>query len=144
MESAFRAIEQEDSGSADTLSGLMRIGATEGYGVDLLAVPRMVRLSRHEADIVITRERPERGPYIITKLTDYVLRLYASPDYLAAHPPIRSRDDLRQHSFVSYIEDLLYSKELHYLDDIGRPLQVALRWWRCSPTGWSSPAPSGC
>lgn len=146
MESAFRAIEQEDSGAADHLSGLVRIGATEGYGVellagqlaaltrrhphlgvDLLAVPRMVRLSRHEADIVITLERPERGPYIITKLTDYVLRLYASPDYLAGHPPIRSRDDLRQHSFVSYIEDLLYSKELHYLDDIGRPRQVALR-----------------
>jgi len=87
----------------------------------------MVRLTRHEADIVITLERPERGPYVITKLTDYVLRLYASPDYLAAHPPIRSRDDLRQHSFVSYIEDLLYSRELHYLDDIGRPRQIALR-----------------
>ncbi|MFC0667728.1 LysR family transcriptional regulator [Azotobacter chroococcum] len=146
MESAFRAIEQEDSGTADQLSGLVRIGATEGYGVellagqlaaltrrhphlcvDLLAVPRMVRLSRHEADIVITLERPERGPYIITKLTDYVLRLYASADYLAAHPPIGGRDDLRQHRFVSYIEDLLYSKELHYLDDIGRPRQIALR-----------------
>jgi len=37
MESAFRAIEQEDSGSADTLSELVRIGATEGYGVELLA-----------------------------------------------------------------------------------------------------------
>ncbi|ACO77298.1 transcriptional regulator, LysR family [Azotobacter vinelandii CA] len=146
MESAYRAIEQDDPDTADQLSGLVRIGATEGYGiellagqlaaltrryphlgVDLLAVPRMVRLSRHEADIVITLERPERGPYIITRLTDYVLRLYASADYLAAQPPIRSRDDLRQHGFVSYIEDLLYSKELHYLDDIGRPRQVALR-----------------
>ncbi len=146
MESAYLAIERDDADSADNLSGLVRIGATEGYGiellagqlatlsrryphlgVDLLAVPRMVHLARHEADIVITLDRPERGPYIITRLTDYVLRLYASADYLAGHPPIRGRDDLRQHCFVSYIEDLLYSKELHYLDEIGRPRQIALR-----------------
>ncbi|HYQ39906.1 MAG TPA: LysR family transcriptional regulator [Pseudomonas sp.] len=146
MESAYLAIEQPGEGGADSLSGLVRIGATEGYGVallasqlaeltqrhpnlgiDLLAVPRMVHLARHEADIVITLDRPERGPYIITRLTDYVLRLYASTDYLARHPPIRRREDLREHRFVSYIEDLLYSKELHYLDEIGRPGQIALR-----------------
>lgn len=147
MESAFLAIEQEEGESvAGGISGLVRIGATEGYGVellagqlatlskrhphlgiDLLAVPRMVRLARHEADIVITLERPERGPYIITKLTDYTLRLYAAPEYLERHPPIRSREDLREHTFVSYIEDLLYSKELHYLDEIGRPKQIFLR-----------------
>jgi DNA-binding transcriptional LysR family regulator len=146
MESAYLAIEQPGEGGADSLSGLVRIGATEGYGVallagqlaeltqrhpnlgiDLLAVPRMVHLARHEADIVITLDRPERGPYIITRLTDYVLRLYGSTDYLARHPPIRRREDLREHRFVSYIEDLLYSKELHYLDEIGRPGQIALR-----------------
>lgn len=146
MESAFLAIEQPGEGGPDTLSGSVRIGTTEGYGVallagqladlslryphlgiDLLAVPRTVHLARHEADIVITLERPERGPYIITRLTDYVLRLYGSRDYLANHPPIRRREDLRKHRFVSYIEDLLYSKELYYLDEIGRPGHVALR-----------------
>lgn len=145
MESAVASIEQP-SLSADRLSGQVRIGATEGYGtlmlaghlasltrsyphlgVDLLAVPRSVRLARNEADIVITLERPERGPYVITKLTDYVLRLYASEAYLASHPPIRSREDLGEHVFVSYIEDLLYSKELFYLDEIVRPRQHSLR-----------------
>ncbi len=145
MESAVMSIERASS-TADTLSGQVRIGATEGYGavmlagqlagltqryphlsVDLLAVPRTVRLARHEADIVITLERPERGPYLITKLTDYVLRLYASEAYLASHPPITGPEDLREHVFVSYIEDLLYSKELLYLDEIVRPRQNALR-----------------
>lgn len=145
MESAMASIEQP-SLSADKLSGQVRIGATEGYGtvmlagqlanltrdyphlgVDLLAVPRSVRLARHEADIVVTLERPERGPYVITKLTDYVLRLYASEAYLAQHPPIRNRDDLSSHVFVSYIEDLLYSKELNFLDEIVRPRQHSLR-----------------
>ncbi|KIZ33230.1 LysR family transcriptional regulator, partial [Stutzerimonas stutzeri] len=101
MESASVAIEHSLPSMGDGLSGQVRIGATEGYGtvmlagqltglsrryphlnIDLLALPRAVRLSRHEADIVITLERPERGPFIITRLTDYVLRLYASPAYL--------------------------------------------------------------
>lgn len=146
MESAFSAIAEASSQKSDNLSGQVRIGATEGYGtvmlapqlaeftqhypnlgVDLLAVPRTVQLSRREADIVITLERPERGPFIITKLTDYVLKLYASASYLEQHSPIRHRDDLRDHAFVSYIDDLLYSKELLYLDEIGKPRHVALR-----------------
>lgn len=146
MESAFSAIEQARAGQQDSLSGQVRIGATEGYGsvmlapqlaeftrrypnlgIDLLAVPRMVQLSRREADIVITLERPERGPFIITRLTDYVLKLYASASYLEQHPPIRHRDNLRDHAFVSYIDELLYSKELLYLDEIGKPRHVALR-----------------
>lgn len=146
MEGAFSAIQKAREDQQDSLSGHVRIGATEGYGsmvlasqlaeltrrhpnlgIDLLAVPRMVRLSRREADIVITLERPERGPYIVTKLSDYVLKLYASADYLQRQPPIRSRDDLREHSFVSYIDDLLYSKELFYLDEIGKPRHIALR-----------------
>lgn len=146
MESAFSGIERARQTQKDGLSGLVRIGVTEGYGsmmlapqlaelirrypnlgIDLLAAPRMLQLSRREADIVITLDRPERGPFIITRLTDYCLRLYASPDYLARHPPIRSRDDLREHGFVSYIDDLLYSKELLYLDEIGKPSHVPLR-----------------
>jgi DNA-binding transcriptional LysR family regulator len=146
MENAFSGIERSRQTSKDSLSGQVRIGVTEGYGtlmlapqlaaftrrypnlgIDLLAAPRMLQLSRREADILITLDRPERGPFIITRLTDYVLGLYASADYLQQHAPIRSRDDLREHAFVSYVDDLLYSKELHYLDEIGKPLHVPLR-----------------
>jgi DNA-binding transcriptional LysR family regulator len=146
MENAFSAIENARQGQGDSLSGQVRIGVTEGYGtvmlapqlaeftrrypnlgIDLLAAPRMLQLSRREADIVITLDRPERGPFIITKLTDYVLRLYASADYLQQHAPIRAREDLRAHAFVSYIDDLLFSKELLFLDEIGKPAHVPLR-----------------
>lgn len=150
MESASVAIEHSLPSMGDGLSGQVRIGATEGYGtvmlagqltglsrryphlnIDLLALPRAVRLSRHEADIVITLERPERGPFIITRLTDYVLRLYASPAYLDEHPPIRSREDLAEHRFVSYVDDLLFSKELLFLDGIADPRSVGLRSTSC-------------
>ncbi|NLY15155.1 MAG: LysR family transcriptional regulator [Gammaproteobacteria bacterium] len=147
MESAYVGIAQSlTPGSDQQLSGLVRIGATEGYGsailasqltrlsqrhpdlkVELLAVPRALQLSRNEADIVITLERPERGPFIITRLTDYSLRLYASHGYLAQHAPIHQREQLKGHSFVSYIDDLLYSKELLFLDEVVKPARTPLR-----------------
>ncbi len=146
MESASVAIRQSLPNLGDGLSGQVRIGATEGYGsvmlagqlaglgrryphlnIDLLALPRAVQLSRHEADIVITLERPERGPFIITRLTDYLLRLYAAPGYLAEHPPVASRDDLQQHRFVSYVDDLLFSRELLFLDGLVDSRTVSLR-----------------
>lgn len=147
MESAYVGIAQSlTPGSDQQLSGLVRVGATEGYGstilasqltrlsqrhpdlkVELLAVPRALQLSRNEADIVITLERPERGPFIITRLTDYSLRLYASHGYLAQHSPIHQREQLKGHSFVSYVDDLLYSKELLFLDEVVKPARTPLR-----------------
>ncbi|MFS2053846.1 LysR family transcriptional regulator, partial [Variovorax sp. CT11-76] len=146
MESAFLAVESTAPASQEGLSGLVRIGATEGFGtavlapqlalfarqhprltIDLLAMPRLVHLSRREADIVISLERPARGPVLVTKLSDYTLRLYASKPYLAAHRPIATREDLRGHTFISYVDDLLFSKELQYLDELHRPDSFALR-----------------
>lgn len=146
MESAFMAVESAAPGSQEGLSGLVRIGATEGFGtvvlapklalfaqahpklvIDLLAMPRLVHLSRREADIVISLERPARGPVVVTKLTDYVLHLYASKDYLARRGAIRTREDLRGHTFISYVDDLLFSKELQYLDELYKPDSFALR-----------------
>ncbi|AMM25920.1 LysR family transcriptional regulator [Variovorax sp. PAMC 28711] len=146
MEGAFLAVESATPASAQGLSGLVRIGATEGFGtvvlapqlalfagqhphlvIDLLALPRLVHLSRREADIVISLERPARGPVVVTKLTDYSLRLYASKRYLARHKPIRAREDLRGHTFISYVDDLLFSKELQYLDELYKPDAFALR-----------------
>ncbi|MGJ7497723.1 LysR family transcriptional regulator [Variovorax sp. RT4R15] len=146
MEAAFLTVESTTPASEQGLSGLVRIGATEGFGtivlaprlalfagqhpklvIDLLAMPRLVHLSRREADIVISLERPARGPVVVTKLTDYTLRLYASKQYLARHSAIKTREDLRGHTFISYVDDLLFSKELQYLDELYRPDAFALR-----------------
>jgi len=146
MEAAFLAVQSAAPGVGPGLHGVVRVGTTEGFGnlvlaaalaqfaqahpglvVDLLALPRLVHLSRREADIVISLERPARGPVIVVKLTDYVLRLYGARSYLAQHPPIAQAEDLRGHSFISYVDDLLFSKELQILDELHRPGQYALR-----------------
>jgi len=147
MEQSFRKLEfSAPASTEEELSGVVRVGVTEAFStvilapalatfarqhprlvIDLLALPRQVNLSRREADIVISLERPARGPVLTTRLCDYSLHLYAAKHYLAQHPPVRSLNDLRELSFIGYVEDLLFSKELQYLDEDHRPERIALR-----------------
>ena len=142
MEQAFLHIEKPHQ----PLRGRVRIGTPEGFGmafltrllaefskqypllvIDLIPVPKMIKLSHREADIVISIERPKSGPYIITRLSDYCLELYASKKYLAEHAPIAKLDDLTQHRFVNYIDDLIYSPELYCLERLPIPLTANFR-----------------
>lgn len=131
---------------AEAPSGLVRVGTTEGLGtqllapalarltlqwpqlsVDLLALPRLLHLSRREADIVISLERPKRGTVVVSKLADYRLYLYGEREYLARRPLVAQREDLRHHRFIHYVDDLLFSKELQLLDQLYRPERFAFR-----------------
>lgn len=38
-----------------------------------------------------------------------------------------AREDLRHHAFVSYVDDLLFTKELQFLDRLDPPERFALR-----------------
>ena len=149
MQSAVDGLEHGPLAQAATSegpAGLVRVGATEGFGtqmlaselakltlrypllsVDLLALPRMLHLSSREADIVISLERPKRGSVIVTKLTDYRLYLYGQREYLARKPLVARTEDLRHHSFVHYVDDLLFTRELQLLDTLHRPERFALR-----------------
>ena len=136
MEQSFLQIEKPNP-----LQGRVRIGAPEGFGtaflarllaefsqhyplltIDLIPVPKTIRLSHREADIVISIERPKSGPFIITRLTNYSLKLYGSQQYLQHNSPIRRVEDLSEHRFVDYIDDLVYSSALYRLERL--PLQL--------------------
>ncbi|MFA5663514.1 MAG: LysR family transcriptional regulator [Castellaniella sp.] len=146
VESALLAAQETLSGAAQSLSGHVRIGSTEGFGsiiltplmvdfqrrhpamtLDILPVPRFISLSKREADIAIALERPQRGPYLCTRLTDYTLMLYGSKTCLANHPAIRQRADLNHHRFIGYVDELLFSDRLRYLDDLVQASRVTFR-----------------
>ncbi|OWT77485.1 MULTISPECIES: LysR family transcriptional regulator [unclassified Achromobacter] len=146
METCVHNARENLSGVGQALSGHVRIGATEGFGsyvltplaadfqrryphitLDILPVPRFVSLSKREADLAITIERPQRGPYVCSKLCDYALKLYGTADYLARHPPIRQREDLTNHTFIGYVDELLFSERLRYLEDLLPASRVVLR-----------------
>ena len=93
--------------------------ANPGLEVQIVALPRVFNLSKREADMAIAVSRPEAGRLTVQKLTDYHLHLAASRDYLAAHPPILTPQDLKSHRLVGYIPDMIFDKELDYLTEIG-------------------------
>lgn len=137
IEGTLLSAREDVSGQSQTLSGHLRVGSTEGFGnyvlaplmtdfqrrfpaitLDIMPVPRFISLSKREADIAISLERPQRGPYLCTKLIDYSLKLYGTTDYMASHPAIRTMADLADHTFIGYVEELLFSDRLRYLEDI--------------------------
>jgi DNA-binding transcriptional LysR family regulator len=132
-------------GDADVaISGSVRIGAPDGFGVAFLAprlasftakypdlkiqlvpVPRSFSLSRREADIAITVDRPDQGRLVARKLIDYSLCLYASRSYLNEHPAPQSIDELLKHRLVGYVDDLVISQSLNYAPEISRDWRPA-------------------
>ncbi|WP_293973219.1 LysR family transcriptional regulator [Sphingomonas sp.] len=149
---AAEAIDQaflklsDDGGSAEKPSGLVRVSASEGFGtwfvaprlaqfdrlfpdirVDLVANNGFLNPSRRETDVAILLARPQSGPLIVRKLTDYSLGLFASREYLDRHGAIASVRDLREHRLIGYIPDLIYAPELNYLDEVLEGLEPHYR-----------------
>ncbi|AWN45199.1 LysR family transcriptional regulator [Methylobacterium terrae] len=146
VESAIIHGEAAVGRAASQLVGTVRIGAPDGFGstflaprlaglverhpeldIELVATARLFSLSKREADIAIGLSLPPEGRIVGRKLTDYALRLYAAPAYLAQHPPIRTKADLEGHRFVGYIDELLYSPELDYLQQVAPGVSARLR-----------------
>lgn len=137
IEADMIAARAEIAGESDEISGVVRIGAPDGFGVAFLAprlgalterypdlsiqlvpVPRSFSLSRREADIAITVERPTEGRLVAGKLVDYTLGLYASRAYAEKHGLPTSLTELKRHRLISYVPDLLISLSLDYGPEI--------------------------
>ncbi|MFC2967148.1 LysR family transcriptional regulator [Acidimangrovimonas pyrenivorans] len=129
---------EELRGDSGQLSGQIRIGAPDGCAsyvlpqvvaeicndhpgleVQIVALPRVINLSKREADMAIAVSPPEAGRLTVQKITEYHLHLAASRDYLARHAPITRPGDLIHHRFVGYIADMIFDKELDYLGEVG-------------------------
>jgi DNA-binding transcriptional LysR family regulator len=138
MEGAALAAAEQLGGTEGAAHGLVRLGVPEVFGVkvvapllagllqthpdltvDLLALPRFANLANREADLGVMLDPPTTGRYMITRLASFRFYLYASPSYLAGHPPIREQADLVRHDFVDYVQDRLASRELSYLNEMG-------------------------
>ncbi|WP_417684464.1 LysR family transcriptional regulator [Roseibium sp.] len=137
MEAEMLAVRADLGSNSVEVSGTVRIGAPDGFGVAYLAprlaeltrqqpgltvqlvpVPRSFSLSRREADIAVTIERPEHGRLIAAKLVDYSLGLYASQDYVERRGSPSSIAELGEHDLIGYVEDLIYSPALNYAAEI--------------------------
>jgi DNA-binding transcriptional LysR family regulator len=119
------------SGGSDSVRGTVRVVAPDGFGTMFVA-PALARVQARHSGVVVelvtsTRPLSLRGSghdIAVTvgsaaasrlpseALAPYSLRLYASPEYLAARAPIRSIADLENHNLVFYVDALLTVHEL--------------------------------
>jgi DNA-binding transcriptional LysR family regulator len=144
MEADMIAARSELAGGDEDISGTVRIGAPDGFGVAFLAsrlgaltaqhrelkiqlvpVPRSFSLSRREADIAITTERPSEGRLVAQKLVDYSLGLYASRAYAEANGLPATHVELKAHRLVGYVPDLVFSPSLAYAQEFSSDWDAA-------------------
>src|SRR5690606_32738531 len=137
MEADMIAARADIGGEGEAISGTVRIGAPDGFGVAFLAsrlggltarhpdlsiqlvpVPRSFSLSRREADIAITVDRPTEGRLVAARLVDYSLMLYASRAYAEKNGLPAKPEDLAAHRLVGYVADLVISPTLDYAAEI--------------------------
>ena len=119
-----------EADSGEGLSGQIRIGAPDGCAAfllpqvcasiraahpglefQILALPRVVNLSRREADLAITVSPPATGRLTVQKIADYAL-------HFACHRDLMDRAEALP--TVGYIPDMIFDRELDYLSGTGR------------------------
>lgn len=148
MESVSFDILSESS-AEQTAAGRIRIGAPEGVGstiiapaladfrrshpkidVDLIALSGFVSVPKRQADMSILLAKPSAGRLKVRKLSDYSLKLYGTKAYLSQYGAVNSLEQLPDHTLVGYVDDLIYSGQLRYFDELLPGLTPHL----CSPS----------
>ena len=138
VEAAMRTASDALAGPSDSLSGQIRIGAPDGCAnyvlpqvcarigaenpaldLQIVALPRVVNLSRREADMAITVSAPTAGQLLVQKITDYRLILVGADSYLRDLPPLTTLEDLRRARMIGYVPEMIFDEELDYLSDLG-------------------------
>ncbi len=141
MQAAARAGRPESG-----LSGSIRLTTPDGFGnhflarhistfatryprltLELATIQQILSHSLREGDVAVTLSPPRRGQFVVSRLADYRLKLYGAATYLDRAPKIRSRADLGAHEFVGYVDDLIFARELDYLDEIISGLKARLQ-----------------
>lgn len=136
VESALIRASEDTPRVGEGASGTVRIATPDGFGsfllmpalgplrarnpgldVELVTASRTIALGMRDFDIAVTLEEPSPR-FAHRLLTDYVLRLYATPGYLDRNPPIRDRKDLHAHTLIWYVDDLLDVAPLRFLGQV--------------------------
>lgn len=143
MAAAAEAALRAASGSAETLSGTVRLTASEIISVEVLPrtlaafreqypdidleiVPtnQVEDLLRRDADIAIRMAEPTQHALTVRKIGSLDLALFASQTYLARHPMPETLQDLLAHTLIGFDRDLSLLEDRD-LSAGGAPLPIS-------------------
>ncbi|MDQ0869893.1 DNA-binding transcriptional LysR family regulator [Arthrobacter sp. V1I9] len=131
IEETLGSLAAVTSQDRDALAGMVRISTSDGFGaefvtpalvrlqqrhpklnVEMLSATRKVSQNRSGVDLEVVVGRTDVSNAQTIFLTNYFLRLYASPAYAARRGLPETPDGVGQHGFVSYVESALQVAEL--------------------------------
>ncbi|WP_205571842.1 LysR family transcriptional regulator [Arthrobacter celericrescens] len=136
IEAAVGTLEAEDR-APDPIAGVVRMTATDGFSayiaapavarlrtqhpglsVEIITVTRRALQQRSGLDLEVVVGEPQVHRAESVRLGQYMLGMYASRDYLAAHGTPRSVEELITHPLVYFVDSMLQ------VDDLDAPRRL--------------------
>ena len=146
IEAHIGQIAQMFSGETAQVSGTIRVATMEAFGslylsprlaelyqrhpsvrVELVTASHWVNLSKREADVLISFPKPRGHRITAEKIGEFSLFLYASQDYIARYGMPQTVDDLKDHRFIDYIDELVVIPAVRWLSDVLRDQETVFR-----------------
>ncbi len=89
-----------------------------GIRLELLTTSRQVHISHREADMFLSFFRPQGDKMATQKIGAFGIGLYASPQYIETHGMPQSVDDLKDHSYVGYLDQFVELDAVRWLEEL--------------------------
>jgi len=137
MDTGFTSLTAALDHQTSELQGPVRIGTMEGIAtlylsrhfvdfnqtypkvtVELVTSPQQLFVTRREADAFLGFFKPNGRSLDAEQMGRFVLHLYASDAYLERHGSPSSVQELEQHQFVGYIDDLIEIDAVRWLEEV--------------------------
>ncbi|BAT61542.1 HTH-type transcriptional regulator GltC [Variibacter gotjawalensis] len=137
MESALVSFREQVGAEETSVGGTVRLATMEGIAslylaerlgglkkiapeltIELITSSQTVHVNRREADLFLSFFKPPGQGLVSEKIGGFLLKLYASEEYLEAHGTPADAAALQEHVFVSYVEDLIQVDSVRWLRDV--------------------------
>ena len=91
--------------------------AHPGIKVELMASPRLLQITRRDADVGFLPVRAPEGSVVGRKLCGMAAAIYGSRKYLADHKPPKTPADLAKHAIIASDDSLTHFPIMRWLRD---------------------------
>lgn len=137
MEELTNEIVRDATDAARELAGVVRVSTMEGFGsfylaprlssfvkrhpqlsIQLVSAQHVLNLSEREADVSINMIRPQHGRLRVRKAGQFSVGLYGAPSYPAAFGIPQTKQELQDHTFLTYVDELVSVPKVRSLPDV--------------------------
>jgi DNA-binding transcriptional LysR family regulator len=86
--------------------------------IELVTSPNFIRIGHREADLFLSFFKLTGKGVVCEKIGEFSLYLYGSQSYLKKYGKPASKEELHNHQFVTYIDDLVQIDTVRWLSEV--------------------------